>query len=93
MAAQSESPWQPAAALQKIYNNIHSAFTNVRPYVGSIPTYPRGLWSWTMASNVPFGEFNTERFTRIAPELEYLTPGHIPSIFALPNFYRKKLKI
>ena len=51
MACQSESPWYPKEVLQRIYNNVSGGFRFIMPYVGSVPTYPTGTWSWTLASN------------------------------------------
>lgn len=95
MAAQSESPWLEKEFLQKIKNNIAAGFQNIKPYTGSVPTYPMGLWSWTMASNKSLEpkEFNVERFKKIESSLEYLTAKSVPLAFEIPPFYRKKLEI
>lgn len=94
MAAQSESPWLEKEFLQKIKNNIAAGFENIKPYTGSVPTYPMGLWSWTMASNKSLepDEFNVERFRKIESSLDYLTAKSVPLVFELPPFYRKKLE-
>ena len=94
MAAQSESPWLEKEFLQKIKNNIAAGFENIKPYTGSVPTYPMGLWSWTMASNKSLepDEFNVERFKKIESSLDYLTAKSVPLVFEIPPFYRKKLE-
>jgi spermidine synthase len=94
MTAQSESPWLEKEFLLKIKNNIAAGFDHIKPYIGSVPTYPMGLWSWTMASNVNLdsSRFNKERFSKVSENLQYLTTGMASNAFELPPFYRKKLE-
>lgn len=92
---QSESPWYKKEFLQKITSNLSSAFKTIRPYVGSVATYPRGLWSWTLATNSKQGlNFTEERFSKISKNLNYLTFTQAKYIFdIIPPFYRKKLNL
>lgn len=94
MAAQSESPWLEKEFLLKIKNNIAAGFEYIKPYVGSVPTYPFGLWSWTMASNqkLETEKFNKDRFLKVADDLQYLTVNCAKLAFEIPPFYRKKLE-
>lgn len=94
MACQSESPWHDAPILQRIYRNVSAGFQYVYPYIGSIPTYPKGMWSWTMASNkqIDVSKFDRRRFAKIAEtQLEYLNEDLMTGVFAIPNFFRKKM--
>lgn len=93
MAAQSESPWYKKEFLERIHRNISSGFSHKRSYVGSIPTYPRGLWSWTMAGNHAFdpSQFDAKRWAKISPGLQYLTKERMTGAFDLPPFFRAKL--
>lgn len=95
MVCQSESPWYDESILKRIYRNVSAGFSSVHPYLGSVPTYPRGLWSWTLAHNKPdFNplDFDRKRFKHIESQgLEYLTAGSMVGSFSLPPFYRKKL--
>lgn len=95
MAAQSESPWAEAEFLNRIHNNIRTGFDYVRPYIASVPTYPRGLWSWTLGSHSPIDvdQFDYERFAKVEPELNYLSDAMVRACFELPKFYRKKLSV
>jgi spermidine synthase len=94
MAAQSESPWYPKEALVRITNNIQGGFQHFYPYVGPVPTYPRGCWSWTMAANhqIEIGKINEELFHSLAPSLRYLERDVVNAVFALPKFFRTKIK-
>jgi spermidine synthase len=93
MVAQSESPWFSKEILGRIQNNILGGFTHKKSYVGAIPTYPRGLWSWTVAANVPFDprEFDRARFNKVKSGLKYLTEGGITAAFEIPMFFREKI--
>ena len=93
MVAQSESPWLPGEFIGRIFRNIGSAFTNIYPYVGSVPTYPRGFWSWTLASakSIDTSAFDAGRFQDVAPTLKYLTAAGIPAAFAVPKFFSEKI--
>lgn len=96
MVAQSESPWFPAEMLQRIHRNISGGFKYRHSYIGSIPTYPRGLWSWTMAANYdvqPKESLSKERFQKVASGLEYLTWERCLGAFDLPPFYSRKISL
>ncbi len=95
MVCQSESPWHDAPILQRIYRNVTAGgFRHVHPYIGSIPTYPKGMWSWTMASKqaIDISKFDRKRFSAIAKtDLQYLNEDLMTAVFAIPNFFRKKM--
>ena len=93
MAAQTESPWAKPELLRRIDGNIRTAFHDVRPYIGTVPTYPRALWSWTLAASHALtpAAFARERFATVAPHLRYLTAELMTSAFHLPRFYQDKL--
>lgn len=95
MACQSECPWYEPEALRRIVRNISKGFKNFKPYIAPIPTYPRGLWSWTVAANFPIEpeKFDRKRFAQVEKSLQYLTPEMMTGVFALPRFYRQKLEI
>ena len=93
MVAQTESPWGEASGLKKIYDQMASAFAQLRPYIAGVPTYPYGLWSWTIgaAQNTDLDCFDQERFAALAPSLQYLQPELVSAAFALPVYYQRKL--
>ena len=93
VALQSESPWYEPEFLQRIQDNVKGAFSHVKPYVGPVPTYPRGLWSWTMASNdeTNFAGLDSEKFSNISKGLKFLTQSLLKNIFDIPPFFKDKL--
>lgn len=50
MVAQSESPFVNQDVIQMIHQNLTGVFPIKHLYLASIPTYPSGLWSFTIAS-------------------------------------------
>ena len=92
LAAQTESPWFEQSAIQKIYQNIAKNFTCTKPYMGSVPTYPMGSWTWTVASsrdlNLP-SDLNPKMSG--LGSLKYLNTDIANACFALPEFYKQKL--
>ena len=94
LVCQSESPWFDHSFLRRIYDNVNGGFRHATPYIGAIPTYPRGVWSWTVGSQRPldFQELDERRLESLVG-LSYLNSDVFRAAFALPNFYRQKLGI
>jgi len=49
LAAQSGSPGFQQDELHRTYTHAARAFSNVRVYLGFVPTYPGGMWSFILA--------------------------------------------
>ena len=96
--SQTESPWYGEGILKKIQMNMHEAgFIKRRTCMASVPTYPRGLWSWTVGSSDESFEietsFNKKRLESISESLKYLNSDVFMASFALPNFFKQKIFI
>lgn len=93
MVAQTECPWFNGSILRNITSRISANFDYVNPYIAPVPTYPRGMWSWTIGTDANFqaGDYNRNRFDSVSQGLEFLNVDTMSSVFALPTFYRKKL--
>ncbi len=89
--AQTESPFFNDDLIKRVYKDIASVFPIARLYLCAIPTYPSGLWSFTMGSKK-----HDPLETNIAdiPELntKYYSGRIHHSIFALPRFVEDLLK-
>lgn len=85
IVAQTESPFYNADLIRSTHQALRSVFPIVRLYLASIPTYPSGVWSFTLASKVydPL-QVDSTRF----PELKtrYFTPDIFRGAFYLPRF-------
>ncbi|RKD75908.1 spermidine synthase /spermine synthase [Sinobaca qinghaiensis] len=85
LVAQTDNPWFQHDLLKTVYGDVSSIFPVSRVYTANIPTYPSGLWTFTMGSkkhdplSVPedrFHDIDTKYYTR---ELHQAS-------FALPRF-------
>lgn len=92
MVAQSESPFFNADLITRVYKDISSIFPITRYYTGSIPTYPSGLWSWTMGSK-KHDPLEVNEAELIEPEgTKYYHKGLHKSVFNVPKFVQELLK-
>jgi spermidine synthase len=91
MAAQSESPVANKREMSLMYPLLRKAFPIVNTFVGPIPTYPGGYWSWAFCSNnvKPLEYFDEARAKEIAQSCKLYNPAIQRSAFALPNFVRE----
>jgi spermidine synthase len=90
MVAQTESPFYSPKVLGRIKTELAEAFRWVEFYLGFIPTYPSGCWSWAHASNDRAHDayFDEARAERLARSCRYYNPAIHRAAFALPNFAR-----
>jgi spermidine synthase len=91
MVAQSESPFFNQELIQTIHKNLRTIFPLVRLYLASVPTYPSGLWSFTLASKKhdPLA-IAPEKIPEMATKY-YNRDMHF-SCFTLPNFVKALVK-
>jgi len=91
MVAQTESPFFNDDLIRRVYKDIASVFPLTKLYLASIPTYPSGLWSFTMGSK----KWDPEQVDESSlPDLatKYYAPDIHKAVFRLPNFVKELLK-
>lgn len=89
--AQTESPFFNAGLITNCYREIAKVFPMTKLYLASIPTYPSGLWSFTMGSK----KYDPETVdTAKIPSYvtKYYTPGVHQGAFKLPRFVEALIK-
>ncbi|MEN9406580.1 MAG: hypothetical protein RLZ12_864 [Bacillota bacterium] len=89
MVAQTDTPWFKPNLVRKLYGTISSLFPISRLYTAAIPTYPSGLWSFTLGSK----QYDPLYFEAL-PELKtkyYCMEVH-RAAFNLPAFVQKLIK-
>lgn len=87
--AQTESPFLHADLIRNVQRDVRSLFPISRLYLASIPTYPSGLWSFTVGSK-RYDPANVVDEARAAGlETRYYTPEVHRAAFALPRFVRE----
>jgi len=85
MVAQSESPFVNQDVIRMIHRNLKGVFPLRRLYTASIPTYPSGLWTFTLASKKwdPL-QVDPEKIPQL--ETKYYSPQVHVGAFKLPRF-------
>lgn len=91
LVAQTESPFVNQNVLSHAYQAVASVFPITRLYLASIPTYPSGLWSFTMGSkrHDPLAVLSDRELNF---ETKYYTPEMGKACFALPRFVQDLIK-
>lgn len=89
--AQTDNPWFKADLIQTVNRDVKEVFPIVRVYGANIPTYPSGLWTFTMGSK-KYDPLEVD--TDAIPELDtkYYTARLHKSAFVLPKFVEDLVK-
>ncbi len=89
--AQTDNPWFKADLIQSVFKDVKEIFPITGLYTANIPTYPSGLWTFTMGSKKyhPL-EIPDDRFTEM--ETKYYTKELHKAAFVLPKFVADLLK-
>ncbi|MGD9677979.1 MAG: polyamine aminopropyltransferase [Vulcanibacillus sp.] len=85
LVAQTESPWFNQELIRRVFKDINSIFPITRLYTVSIPTYPSGLWSFTIGSK-KYDPLEVSEEGIIDLNTKYYTKQIHKSIFQLPKF-------
>ena len=89
--AQTESPFYNDSLISRIKGDVAGIFPVTRLYLANIPTYPGGLWSFTVGSKKydPL-KADTSKF----PDLQtrYYSPSVHEACFVLPPFVKDLVK-
>ncbi|WP_457639905.1 polyamine aminopropyltransferase [Persephonella sp.] len=93
MVAQTESPVLQEKYFSQAYSQIRKVFRNVGVYLAYVPTYPSGMWSFTIASDyidVNSTSHHPERVKEL--KTKYFCDSIYACLFALPQFVQDILK-
>jgi spermidine synthase len=92
---QTESPLFMEEEFVKTVNDLRSVFGRaaVYPYLATVPSYPGGLWSFTLCSESadPVGRMS-DGLHSLPGELRYYTPAVHRAAFDLPVFIERLLR-
>lgn len=94
LALQSESPLMMMDVFVETQHKLRALFSEVHPYMGPVPLYGAGAWSWTWCSDTG------EPLRPIAERQEAIVEGSRAyneelhqAAFALPNYVKRALKL
>jgi spermidine synthase len=86
LVVQSESPFFNADVIKMAYQGIKQSFPITELYLASVPTYPSGLWSFTVGSK----QHDPRRpLTNYQEGCKYYNPQVHKAAFELPGFVRR----
>lgn len=89
--AQTESPFFNADLIQRIYRDVAGIFPVPRLFLGNVPTYPGGLWTFTMGSK-KYDPLQVDTGQIKALQTKYYSPAVHRSCFTLPPFVAQLLE-
>lgn len=90
MALQSETPLLMREAFFETQAKLSTLFRTVAPYLGPVPLYPSGLWSWTYCSDArdPLA-IDEARAAALEPALQWYNRDVHRGAFAQPSYVRR----
>jgi len=92
MVAQTESPFLQEEYFKKAVNEIKKVFKNVGVYVGFVPTYPAGMWSYTLASDSD-DILNTNNIEKLKGlDTRYINEDIYKALFNIPEFVKEMIR-
>jgi spermidine synthase len=86
-AFQSENPFYSGPVLRDMHRDLRAQFGKVMLYLANVPTYPGGLWSFTVASDqVDLHDLRIASPPEWTRQLKYFQPAMFPGILVLPRY-------
>lgn len=89
-AAQTESPFVNSDLIASVNRGVRSIFPITRLYLAPVPTYPSGMWSFTIGSKL-YDPVQPPRDGGFTGMLRYYNNGVHQTAFQLPNFVQEFL--
>lgn len=89
--AQTDNPWFKAELIRKVFRDVKEIFPITRLYTANIPTYPSGLWTFTLGSK-KYDPLAVKEEEIGELETKYYTPKLHHAAFVLPRFVEDLLK-
>lgn len=83
--AQTDNPWFKADLIQSVNRDVKEIFPIVRVYGANIPTYPSGLWTFTLGSK-KYDPLEVDETSIPEIETKYYTAKLHKAAFVLPKF-------
>lgn len=89
-SAETEDPFLHKEWMKLAFNRINNIFNNTKLYMGFVPQYPPGTWSWTFASKGldPIKDFDPSKVKNFDKELKYYNEEIHVACFSLPTFVK-----
>ena len=88
--AQTDNPWFKGELTAKVYRDVCEIFPVVRVYHANIPTYPSGMWTFTLGSK-KYDPLDVDEQQIPEWDTRYYSPRIHKASFALPRFVEQLL--
>lgn len=89
--AQTDNPWFKSDLIRTVHKDVKEVFPIVRVYCANIPTYPSGLWTFTMGSK-KYDPLQVDEAGIPEIKTRYYTPRLHKAAFALPRFVEELIQ-
>lgn len=89
--AQTDNPWFKADLIRKVNKDVKEIFPIVRVYTANIPTYPSGMWTFTMGSKT-YDPLEVDETQIPEMDTKYYSPRLHKAAFVLPKFVEDLVK-
>ncbi|WP_128895523.1 polyamine aminopropyltransferase [Longirhabdus pacifica] len=89
--AQTDNPWFKADLITQVNKDVKEIFPIVNVYQANIPTYPSGMWTFTMGSKV-HDPLQVDKKTIKEMDTKYYCADLHHAAFALPKFVQDLIK-
>ncbi|ADC64486.1 spermidine synthase [Ferroglobus placidus DSM 10642] len=90
---QSQSPFAQRDYFKQVVRSLKKSFESFKIYLGFVPTYPLGLWSYAIAKNFELDlDVVKERFESRELKTKYYSPEVHVASFSLPRWIEKLIE-
>ena len=86
--AQSDNPWFHGELIRQVFSNVGEIFPITRLYICNVPTYPSGMWTFTLGSK-QYDPLEAALPAQLSFPTKYYTPEVHRAAFALPRFVKE----
>jgi spermidine synthase len=89
--AQTDNPWFKADLIRNVNRDVKAVFPIVRTYWANVPTYPSGLWTFTLGSK-KYDPLAVDESQIPEIDTKYYSPRLHKAAFVLPKFVEDLVK-
>lgn len=87
MVCQSQSPVLHMQVLRNTAQSLRELFAIQKTYIAMVPTYPGGVWSFTVGSK----KYKDTDASKLPGDTKYVNEGILSACFQLPQFVKSQL--
>lgn len=89
--AQTDNPWFKAELIRQVMGDVREIFPVTRLYTANIPTYPSGMWTFTVGSK-KYDPLQVDEQQIPVMDTKYYSPQLHKAAFVLPRFVEELIQ-